>query len=467
MPRNSRSRSRSRSSSDEYDSADDYDPQLVGQDGLHANQKATPARLKNPGKYTDRSMRRAHSKRSQRRERTASYPAVMGRDENVRGTCVNKEGHIKHCKNLVTRVNWRPTYIIRDKLPIQMLYAMLLDEHPDVVRTYDRSLVTTYLAGVIARALGEQDEDEPEASDNLFRFANNTVNILSQIYTMSGDVDPITVLAERYLEPGMSSREAYRIINTSIRTDITDTSVLNILKNLESLVHFTKPQVRLWAYDSESPKSTDTVLLRRGTVRSHPWNALKEHIAQSLTEFQRGGGEMNIRDDESDGDRAYPAAVDNMRKNRGRPKGSKNRLPKKPRSTNTHSGGDGRVKSKNVTPPQTALKSPIATTSGVVYKPISIVPSKSIQRLPPKASSGSSSSSSRSSSPAARPRTPDIHIRSKARSRSPPRSKSRSPVHNNWFENLSWEGSPPPTPGGEEEPPPPDWLKRADNFAVY
>lgn len=212
----------------------------------------------------------------------------MGHNQRISGTCVNNFGHIKPCRDLVTRVNFRPAYVNRDRLPLQMLYAMLLDEHPEVVRTYDSTLVKRYLAGVIKRALSVGDEMEPSSVENLSRFATHTVNLLSQINTMNGDVDPITVLAERYMQPRLRPAEAQAIIRQSISLLDKDPTVLNILENLETLVDDSIPQVRLWSYDEESQKPIDTVMLRRGQLKKHPWEQLKENIEQSIQLF-RGG----------------------------------------------------------------------------------------------------------------------------------------------------------------------------------
>lgn len=273
------------------DDDDEIDPLLLGKDGFHVGQRVTPARLKNPGKYTDKSMRQVHSKRSTRRERTASLPAVMGQDQIIKGTCVNDFGTIRPCHELVTRLNYRSTYVNRDRLPFQMLFAMLLDEQPDVVRTYNGKLVREYLAGVIGRALGAQDASEPIGWKNLFRFANHTVNILSQVYAMNGDVDPVTVLAERYLQPLMSARQACDVIRSSIR-HVENTSELNILQNLQRLVNGSIPPARLWAHDTDSPKAVRSVILRRGQLKPHPWEQLKEDLEHSIELFR--SGERNI-----------------------------------------------------------------------------------------------------------------------------------------------------------------------------
>lgn len=285
-----RQRRRSRSRSPPAVSDDEIDPSLEGMDGLHVGQRVTKARLKNPGKYTDKSMRRVQSTRSKGRERTAVRPAVTGDNEQIRGTCVNDFGMIKSCRDLVTRVNYRPTYVNKTKLPLQMLFAMLLDEQPDVVCTYDGSLLRAYLAGVISRALSGQDPLEPTGSNNLIGFANRAVNLLSQIDTMTGDTDPIDVLAERYMKPVAPFAESRRIIRSSIRIP-NDTSVLTILNNLKTLVYDAIPQVRLWSYNSDSPKEVTTVLLRRNQLVDHPVEQLKYALDQSIELFRGGGND--------------------------------------------------------------------------------------------------------------------------------------------------------------------------------
>lgn len=290
-PTRHRYRVRSRSISPPPVSDDGIDPSLDGQDGLHVGQRATSARRKNPGKYTDKSMRRLHSTRSKRRERSAMLPAIIGGNDDVRGACVNDFGMIRPCRDLVTRVNYRPTYVKKDRLPLQMLFAMLLDEQPEVVSTYDESRVRTYLAGVIARALSGTDHMEPTGSNNLVGFANRAVNLLSQIESMTGNTDPIVILAERYMSSITNMREACQLIRASIR-HVRDTSVLNILTNLRTLVNDAIPQVRLWAYDSDSPQDVKTVLLRRGQLREHPMDQLKYALDRSIELFQTEG---NIR----------------------------------------------------------------------------------------------------------------------------------------------------------------------------
>lgn len=295
MPAFTRARSRSASPSDSDDNDGGYeeyryvDRALRGKDGLHADQNPTPSRLRNPGKYTDKSMRRTHSKRSQGRERSPAFPSVMRENQNVGGTCVNNYGAIKSCNELVTRVNYRPTYVVRDRLPLQMMYAMLLDEHPDVVRTYDRGRVLSYLAGVVARALSGLDEHEPDGWNNLLIFAEHAVNILAQEHVMVGDVDPITVLAERYLVPRFTGQYGYRLIVDSIH-QVGNTTVINTLRNLKTLVDNTNPQVRLWSFDDNIDKTHGTVLLRRGQVRSHPWEELKATLDRSIEVFGSGRG---------------------------------------------------------------------------------------------------------------------------------------------------------------------------------
>lgn len=278
---------RARSRSPPPLSDDEIDPSLDGLDGLHVGQRATAARLKNPGKYTDKSMRRVHSVRSKRRERTAKESAIIGDNDVVRGACVNDFGTIKPCRDLVTRVNYRPTYVKREQLPLQMLFAMLLDEQPDVVSTYDGFLLRSYLAGVIARALSGEDAMEPTSSQNLVGFANRALALLSRVDEMTGDLDPIKVLAERYMKPITNEKEACAIIKASIKS-VQDTSVLNILQNLKTLVYDAIPQVRLWSYDSTSPESIRTVLLRRGQLREHPLEQLKIALEQSIEMFRAG-----------------------------------------------------------------------------------------------------------------------------------------------------------------------------------
>lgn len=308
---NRRSRSPSPSDSDEDGGIQQHDhihPMLYGQDGLHKDQRATRARLRNPGKYTDKSMRQAHSKRSQRRERTAAQPAVMGREEQIGGACVNSYGTIKNCEDLVTRVNFRPTYVNGEKLPLQMLYSMLLDEQPDVVHTYDQKLVVDYLGGVVARSLETEDDFEPVDWQNLQRFAIHTTNLLSQLHTMQGDVDPIQVLAERYLVPIFDENEAMDLINRSLsrRPDFTPKS---IIKNLRNLVYRIAPPVKLWAFNKNLNKDHDLVLLRRGQIRSHPWEDVKRDVQRSFMRYQRNGVALRRRNngnasdpgDDSDG----------------------------------------------------------------------------------------------------------------------------------------------------------------------
>lgn len=279
---------RSRSRSPPPLSDDEIDPSLVGTDGLHAGQKATKSRRRNPGKYTDKSMRQVQSKRSKKRERSAWSSLVTGGDDYIRGTCVNDLGAIKNCRDLVTRVNYRSTYVNRDRLPLQMLFAMLLDEQPDTVRTYDKSLVKAYLAGVIARALSGEDALEPSGYHNLLRFSNRALSILAQLDNMVGDVDPIAVLAERYLQSRMTAREAITIIRNSIRS-VGNTTVLNILKNLRTLVNETIPYVRLWAYDNQSPEDITTIMLRRGQLKVHPLEQLKNNLDSSIKSFGARG----------------------------------------------------------------------------------------------------------------------------------------------------------------------------------
>lgn len=202
---------------------------------------------------------------------------------------MNDLGTIRPCRDLVTRVNYRTTYVHRDLLPLQMMFAMLLDEQPDVVRTYDNVRVRNYLAGVVARALSGQDEMEPTSAHNLVGFANRAITLLSQVDAMTGDIDPIEVLAERYMSHVLDKVEAYRIIRSSI-IDVNDTTVLNILDNLKTLVEDAVPQVRLWSYDLDSPVKSRTVLLRRGQLKDHPMEQLKHTLDQSIKLFRQGGG---------------------------------------------------------------------------------------------------------------------------------------------------------------------------------
>lgn len=308
-------------------SDDEIDPSLEGMDGLHVGQRATSARRRNPGKYTDKSMRRVQSLRSSSRERSAAEPVIIGDNDHVRGACVNDFGTIRPCRDLVTRVNYRTTYVKKDRLPLQMLFAMLLDEQPEVVRTYDGSLVRSYLAGVVARALSGDDPMEPTSANNLVGFANRAVTLLSQIETMTGRTDPIEVLAERYMTPIANLAESCRILRSSIRR-VNDTSVSNILNNLKTLVDEAVPQVRLWAYDTQSPKDVSTVLIRRGQLRDHPLESLKYALDRSIEMFG------NDR-------RAEAAAI--IQQHERRQERRRNAPPPPPRNANrTRNEGSGR-----------------------------------------------------------------------------------------------------------------------------
>jgi len=269
---------------DDYDDYDEYE-----RDGLHADQRDTPGRRKNPGKYTDKSMRQAHSKRSKRRERTAAQGAVMGEDDYaVRGLCVNTYGAIKPCRKLVTRVNFRPTFVNNHRLPLHMMYAMLLDEQPEVVRTYDPDKVRDYLAGVVCRALGGEYQIEPAYWYLLSKFTTHTINMLSQLGDMKGREDPITVLAERYLAPAMTIEEGKHTIRMSINDEAAGTPPAAILRELKKLVQVTTPQVKLWSYNTESQNKYDTVYLRRGQIKAHQWGQLVDSLHRSIEEFSRG-----------------------------------------------------------------------------------------------------------------------------------------------------------------------------------
>lgn len=256
---------------------------------MHSGQSVTRARLRNPGKYTDNSLRQAHSKRSRARERSASLTSVVSRDQRVGGTCVNESGTIKPCRNLVTRMNFRATHVLKDRLPLQMLYAMLLDEQPEIVRTYDEHRVRYYLAGVVGRSL-EPGESEPPGWKNLYRFAVHTINLLSQVKDMRGDVDPIVVLAERYLDSHPTIENGYQTIWNSIRHGIADLTPATILDNLKTLVYEVVPNVRLWSYDKASPTRTGIALLRRGQSKTHPWDQLKRDLERSIELFAVDNG---------------------------------------------------------------------------------------------------------------------------------------------------------------------------------
>ncbi|KAG8314660.1 hypothetical protein J6590_087498 [Homalodisca vitripennis] len=422
----SRSRSPPQNSDDDGDggSCDDIDAALVGKDGLHHGQRVTPARLKNPGKYTDRSMRQAHSKRSRGRERTASLPSVMGENQHVEGTCVNEYGNIRACKELVTRMNYRPTYVIRERLPLQMLYAMLLDEQPEVVSTYDPLLVKSYLAGVIRRALGDGDTLEPMGWKNLQKFAIHTVNLLSQLNTMTGGIDPITVVAERYL-PHMPLRTAYHTIKNSIKR-VNDPSPLSILENLKSLVNTVVPHVRLWAYDVKSSKAVRNVLLRQGQLKTHPWDRLKENLERSIELF-RDGGEFDLvvrRDDD------VRIAADRSSRTRGRPRGGGGRRGRT-RVTGITTSGQPTVSEINTRPEN-------SITPNVDYEGPPPTPGRFLGR------------SERSKSPANGKKSKNVNNRSPP----PPTSPGRS--------SNAEEGNG-RTAGGKKRP---AWLSLADSFSL-
>lgn len=306
-------------------------------DGLHHGQRFTAARLRNPGKYTDKSMRQAHSKRSKMRERTAAQASIMGAaDDAVKGLCVNSYGTIKSCRNLVTRVNFRPTFVSKSKMPLQMIYALLLDEQPEVLRTYDRTKVLGYLSGVVGRGVGPDDDDEPPHWSNVARFAQHTINLLSQINDMRGEVDPIEVLCQRYLEPLLSPEDAYSAIMQSIRLrpdgEFHVLTPLKIMKNLKTLVHRVKPPVKLWSYNEDSDHEIDTVLLRRGQLKIHPWDQVVDAVNRSYAQHEnRNGGNQDgedandDRDDADDNDNVHHGVGRGVRGRRGRPAGRRGR----------------------------------------------------------------------------------------------------------------------------------------------
>lgn len=328
-------RHRHRSTSPPAVSDDEIDPSLQGMDGLHVGQRATSARRRNPGKYTDKSIRQAHSRRSNRRERSAALPAIIGANDNVRGTCVNDFGTIKPCRDLVTRVNYRTTYVNRNRLPLQMLFAMLLDEQSEVVHTYNGKRVREYLGGVILRALSGSDPVEPTGARNLVGFANRAVTLLSQIHTMTGDTDPIVVLAERYLQAFGDIRTAREIIKSSI-DHCPDPTVQDILVNLQTLVNDASPQARLWSYDSQSPSDFRTVMLRRGQLRDHPIEQLKRTLEESIRLFRAGGDIERLADGVVEQDEIPPLRDDGdieripyrgvTARRRGRPRGRRPRV---------------------------------------------------------------------------------------------------------------------------------------------
>lgn len=314
------------SSYDEYgDSSDTIPPQLRGKSGLHAGQRPTRGRLANPGRYTDRSLRKNMDRSLPRRRR---YVTGTGRDKEFHavGLCTNSYGNVKKCEDLLTDHNYRVTFMMRDVLPLNLLLSMVFDvsrraiarlNRASLMRYYFR-LTTLLMSYDRTKALGL--DGEHINAGIMAKFVANVVQVGSRIDMADGDAEAVEVLARKYAKPDLFGIADFeRLIEKTLPRVAEDSvpknmlSLYNMLR--ESVRGVSETDVRLWGVVTNIDEPSSVQQLRVGNAVNTELMAATTALDNTISALRLGDREeiAVTREEQDDDYNSYDDRSDSER----------------------------------------------------------------------------------------------------------------------------------------------------------
>jgi len=261
----------------------------LAEGGLNSGERPTPGRLRNPSKYTDRSMY-TNLDRSQA-VGVARRRLSEGLPHEINAICTNRLGKVRMCKQLLTPMNFRRLYLRLDfKVPRNLLMALTVDVSDKRLRTLDPRDVTTYYyhaALYLITSLSSND-DELLDSDLAVNWLMNAIQILRNLDLCAGQTTMSEAIEQKYgraidMEPGTLGGMVRRTIEYTTYYD--KQTAIGILKRLADVI---KPTgIRIWGIDDNlganesTPKYNTNVFLgeaRKNEVRVYPLADKKTYI---------------------------------------------------------------------------------------------------------------------------------------------------------------------------------------------
>lgn len=284
--KSTKARSREKSSSDEddedieIDDGDTVHKKLKGKKGLlvHAGQNVTKGRLKNPSRYTDKSLRQNRDKSLNDEEKRKRYITKSNKDVGyaIHGICTNIYGNVKECHNLLTDYNYRVTFLKKNRFPINFLLSLLLDVADTSINKLDKKLILKYYFRIIKLLnqgdnMGFRDREEEINSIILARFTSNMIHVLSRIDTAKGNLDPIEVLTKKY-QNNSFPYDVFKNVLEKTLPNVTESaipkSISAILEYFKEIVERTREtNVRIWGLSPNINNNSKVVKLRKHNLK--------------------------------------------------------------------------------------------------------------------------------------------------------------------------------------------------------
>lgn len=262
----------------------------LAEGGLNIGERPTPGRIRNPSKYTDKSMHtnldRSAAVGNARRRMADGLP------REVNAICTNRLGKVRMCKRLLTPMNFRRLYLRLDyRIPRNLLMALTLDVSDNRLRTLDPVDVTTYYfyaARYLRTSLFSAD-DELLNSDLAVRWLMNAIQILGSLHLCVGNTTMSEAIDEKYRRDlGVNEDTLGAMIRRTV--EYTDERPLDhALASLRNLVDVVKPtDIRIWGMDDDglindpqTPKYNPNVFLgeaRTNELRTYPLAEKKSYV---------------------------------------------------------------------------------------------------------------------------------------------------------------------------------------------
>ena len=261
----------------------------LAEGGLNSGERPTSGRLRNPSKYTDKSMY-TNLDRSPA-VGVARRRIAEGLPHEVTAICTNKLGKVRMCKQLLTPMNFRRLYLRLDfKIPRNLLMALTVDVSDKRLRTLDARDVTTYYYHTAMYLLSSltSNDDEILDSDLAVNWLMNAVQILNRLDSCVGETTMSDAIEQKYgraidMEPGTLGGMVRRtIVYTGYHNK---RSAIELLKQLADQI---KPTgIRIWGIDDNlgaddsTPRYNENVFLgeaRKNEVRVYPLAEQKSYV---------------------------------------------------------------------------------------------------------------------------------------------------------------------------------------------
>lgn len=284
-------KSRKKSGGNDYDDDDDDDyddievkdddrvhTKLKGKKGLHAGQNATKGRVKNPSRYTDKSLKQNKDKTLSDEEKKKRYITKSNKDVGyaIHGICTNIYGNVKECHNLLTDYNYRVTFLKKNRFPINFLLSLLFDVSDTSINKLDKKLILKYYFRIVkllnqGDSMGFSDREEEINSLILARFTSNMIHVLSRIDMATGNLDPIEMVSRKYQNNSFSLDEFKNVLEKTL-PKVTESrvprSISAILEYFKEIVERTREtNVRIWGLSPNINNNSKVVKLRKHNLK--------------------------------------------------------------------------------------------------------------------------------------------------------------------------------------------------------